>query len=68
MGPDMMDTQSNDANSEYAFADGNTPSWDLIRRMRMWRQDAIIQHLYQTAVFWGDKILAWSSELRSQSS
>lgn len=59
-----MDTQSSDVNSDYAFAECDTPSWNLIRRMRMWRQDAIIQHLYQTAVFWGDKILAWTSELR----
>jgi anaphase-promoting complex subunit 6 len=42
--------------------DQDIPSWERIARMRRWRQDAIVQHLYQTAVFWGDKILAWTSE------
>lgn len=40
----------------------DTSAWGLISRMRAWRQDAIVQHLYQTAVFWGDKVFAWTSE------
>ncbi|RUS23219.1 hypothetical protein BC937DRAFT_90338 [Endogone sp. FLAS-F59071] len=27
-------------------------------RMRMWRHDALQQHLYETAAFWGDKVVA----------
>ncbi|RUP01168.1 anaphase-promoting complex, cyclosome, subunit 3-domain-containing protein [Jimgerdemannia flammicorona] len=27
-------------------------------RMRLWRHDALQQHLYETAAFWGDKVVA----------
>lgn len=54
--------QSNIVNPEGSTFDQDTPSWGLVARMRIWRQDAIVQHLYQTAVFWGDKILAWTSK------
>lgn len=40
-------------------------SWDMVDSMRLWRHDAIIQHLYETAAFWGDKILSWTGELSS---
>jgi hypothetical protein len=36
------------------------PSWSMIARMRTWRHDAIHQHLYETAAFWGDKIFTWT--------
>jgi anaphase-promoting complex subunit 6 len=39
----------------------NEDEWGLVDRMRLWRHDAMSQHLYETAVFWGDKILAWTS-------
>lgn len=43
-------------------------SWDMVDSMRLWRHDAIMQHLYETAAFWGDKILSWTGErLRSTS-
>lgn len=32
----------------------------LIEKMRMWRHDAMLQHLYETAAFWGDKVLTWT--------
>jgi len=38
------------------------PSWEMIARMRTWRHDAIHQHLYETAGFWGDKIFTWTGE------
>lgn len=38
------------------------PSWAMIARMRTWRQDAIMQHLYETAGFWGDKVFSWTGE------
>jgi hypothetical protein len=37
----------------------------LIAKMRVWRHDAIFQHLYETAAFWGDKVLSWSGEFSS---
>ncbi|KAF8632216.1 hypothetical protein AX15_001974 [Amanita polypyramis BW_CC] len=36
--------------------------WGMIDRMRLWRHDAMMQHLYETAVFWGDKILSWTND------
>ncbi len=44
------------------------PTWGMIARMRTWRHDAILQHLYETAAFWGDKIFAWTGESRGRSS
>lgn len=35
--------------------------WSMVERMRLWRHDAIWQHLYETAAFWGDKVLSWTS-------
>lgn len=37
--------------------------WGIVDRMRLWRHDALMQHLYETAAFWGDKILSWTSML-----
>jgi anaphase-promoting complex subunit 6 len=35
--------------------------WGIVDRMRLWRHDALMQHLYDTAAFWGDKVLSWTS-------
>ncbi|KAJ7429851.1 hypothetical protein B0H11DRAFT_1766350 [Mycena galericulata] len=35
---------------------------DMIERMRVWCHDALMQHLYETAAFWGDKILSWTND------
>ncbi|KAF8515403.1 TPR-like protein [Hysterangium stoloniferum] len=35
--------------------------WTMVDRMRLWRHDALMQHLYETAAFWGDKVLSWTS-------
>src|SRR5262249_32870644 len=35
--------------------------WNIVDRMRLWRHDALMQHMYETAAFWGDKILSWTS-------
>src|SRR5258706_12858647 len=40
--------------------------WGIVDRMRLWRHDAMTQHLYETAIFWGDKILTWTSALFDQ--
>ncbi|KAL5503810.1 CUT9 [Sanghuangporus vaninii] len=36
--------------------------WTMVDRMRLWRHDAIWQHLYETAAFWGDKVLSWTND------
>lgn len=43
--------------------DDDDDDWGIVDRMRLWRHDAMTQHLYETAVFWGDKILTWTSAL-----
>ncbi|KAF9059802.1 hypothetical protein BDP27DRAFT_1340749 [Rhodocollybia butyracea] len=35
--------------------------WGMVDRMRLWRHDALMQHLYETAAFWGDKIVSWTN-------
>jgi anaphase-promoting complex subunit 6 len=42
--------------------------WDTVDRMRLWRHDALMQHLYETAAFWGDKIVSWTSRCCTVSS
>ncbi|OWZ40936.1 anaphase-promoting complex subunit 6 [Cryptococcus neoformans c8] len=37
-------------------------NWSMVDSMRLWRHDAIMQHLYETAAFWGDKILSWTAD------
>ncbi|KIO34707.1 hypothetical protein M407DRAFT_63985 [Tulasnella calospora MUT 4182] len=36
--------------------------WGIVDRMRLWRHDAMMQHLHDSAVFWGDKILSWTRD------
>ncbi|KAG8959317.1 anaphase promoting complex subunit cdc16 [Tulasnella sp. 419] len=36
--------------------------WSIVDRMRLWRHDAMMQHLHESAVFWGDKILSWTGD------
>lgn len=35
--------------------------WGTVDRMRLWRHDAMMQHQYDTAAFWGDKLVTWTS-------
>lgn len=42
--------------------DEEDEEWGLVDRMRLWRHDAMTQHLYETAVFWGDKVMNWTSK------
>lgn len=40
--------------------------WEkMVEKMRTWRHDAMMQHLYETAAFWGDKVLCWTGKERS---
>ncbi|KAI0087322.1 TPR-like protein [Irpex rosettiformis] len=36
--------------------------WGMVDRMRLWRHDALMQHLYETAAFWGDKVVSWTND------
>jgi anaphase-promoting complex subunit 6 len=47
--------------------DDSEYEWGMVDRMRLWRHDALMQHLYETAAFWGDKIVSWTSELPTMS-
>ncbi|WWC63108.1 uncharacterized protein I303_105708 [Kwoniella dejecticola CBS 10117] len=42
--------------------DGVERTWGMVDSMRIWRHDAIMQHLYETAAFWGDKLLSWTGD------
>jgi len=48
---------------EESDEDEEEVTWNMIDSMRLWRNDAIMQHLYETAAFWGDKILSWTGKL-----
>jgi hypothetical protein len=54
-----METEEEEEGAE---EDEEDKTWGMVDSMRLWRHDAIMQHLYETAVFWGDKILSWTGE------
>ncbi|GAA5828340.1 hypothetical protein JCM11251_006205 [Rhodosporidiobolus azoricus] len=37
--------------------EGEEAPWTMVDRMRNWRNDAMTQHLYDSAKFWGGKVL-----------
>lgn len=47
--------------SEDDADDEEEHEWGIVDRMRLWRHDAMMQHLYETAAYWGDKVLSWTS-------
>jgi anaphase-promoting complex subunit 6 len=51
---DVFQESDDDADDEDEY------EWGMVDRMRLWRHDALMQHLYETAAFWGDKILTWT--------
>lgn len=56
-GPGMVSDQEGDDEGDGLERD----DWTMVDRMRLWRHDALMQHLYETAAFWGDKVLSWTS-------
>ncbi|RKP22719.1 anaphase-promoting complex, cyclosome, subunit 3-domain-containing protein, partial [Syncephalis pseudoplumigaleata] len=38
------------------------PDPDLVERIRCWRHDAMQQHLYDSAIFWGDKVVSMTND------
>ena len=57
---DTTDVFQDDADDEGDEEDAH--EWGVVDRMRLWRHDALMQHLYDSAAFWGDKIVSWTSE------
>ncbi|MBW0471067.1 hypothetical protein O181_010782 [Austropuccinia psidii MF-1] len=54
---------SSHSHSDSSSQSGSSPSsdWSIIDRLRLWRDDARAQHLYQTAAFWGTKVYQLTS-------
>lgn len=48
--------------SEVDADDEDEYEWGMVDRIRLWRHDALMQHLYETAAFWGNKVVSWTSE------
>jgi anaphase-promoting complex subunit 6 len=42
--------------------------WTMVDRMRNWRNDAMTQHLYDSAKFWGGKVLEMTGAWQEYSS
>ncbi|KAF6754373.1 cell division control protein 16 [Ephemerocybe angulata] len=57
---DVFNDSEDDADDEESSYE-----WGMVDRMRLWRHDALMQHLYETAAFWGDKILSWTRPIVS---
>lgn len=60
--PLAHDTTDVFQDSEEGIDDESEYEWGMVDRMRLWRHDALMQHLYETAAFWGDKILSWTND------
>ena len=58
-GSSVLFTNDQDEEDEDTLSDESSSStsvsWTLIDRMRTWRNDALNQHLYSTAIYWGSK-------------
>ncbi|QRV89813.1 cell division control protein [Ceratobasidium sp. AG-Ba] len=55
---------ANDKDDDVAFGEDEDDlnDWSIVDKLRMWRHDAMMQHLYDTAIFWGDKVLTWTGD------
>ncbi|GAA5914858.1 hypothetical protein JCM6882_007823 [Rhodosporidiobolus microsporus] len=51
------DTGEGDGYDDEAEEAGEDAPWTMVDRMRNWRNDAMTQHLYDSAKFWGGKVL-----------
>lgn len=58
--PLAVDTTDVFQDSDDEAEEEDDEEWGTVDRMRLWRHDAMMQHLYVTAAFWGDKILSWT--------
>ncbi|KAI9066326.1 TPR-like protein [Trametes sanguinea] len=56
---DTTDVFQDDADDE---GEDEAHEWTIVDRMRLWRHDALMQHLYDSAAFWGDNIVSWTND------
>jgi hypothetical protein len=56
------DEEADGAVQEPALDDEGGRQRRLLARMRLWREDAANHFLFDTAIFWGDKVLCLESE------
>ena len=56
-----MNDNNNENENEATRETKNDPREEIVDRFRLWRHDAMTQHLYETAIFWGDKVFTWTS-------
>ncbi|KZP00555.1 TPR-like protein [Calocera viscosa TUFC12733] len=52
----------NESVEEHEVGDSTEEGWTAVDRMRLWRHDAMTQHLYESSVYWGDKVLSWTHD------
>ncbi|KAF8573479.1 TPR-like protein [Ramaria rubella] len=57
----VSDQEGDDEEEEEEEEEEEAQEWTMVDRMRLWRHDALMQHLYETAAFWGDKVLSWTN-------
>jgi anaphase-promoting complex subunit 6 len=55
-------TQEEDEQREEQEEEEEELPWTMVDRMRNWRNDAMTQHLYDSAKFWGGKVLGLTGE------
>ena len=48
---------------ERELTEDGEEDWTMVDRLRNWRNDAMTQHLYGTAEFWGGKVFGMTGEL-----
>ena len=63
LGFSIQEGETEDFEDDEEGEEEEEEDWGIVDRMRLWRHDAMTQHLYETAIFWGDKILTWTSTL-----
>lgn len=56
-----------DESSYIVDEEGEEVPYTLVDRIRNWRNDAMTQHLYGTAEFWGSKVFGLTGEATSTS-
>ncbi|PWN22456.1 TPR-like protein [Microstroma glucosiphilum] len=54
--------ESDELEMDAIGAEGSEGNQQLLQRLRLWRQDAMEHHLYDTAIFWGEKVLCMETQ------
>ncbi|KAF9507486.1 hypothetical protein BS47DRAFT_1321216 [Hydnum rufescens UP504] len=59
---DIDEDDDDERKTNRSGSNDSDPRGEIVDRFRLWRHDAMTQHLYQTAIFWGDKVFTWTSD------